>query len=301
MDAQTQAIDTFLQGRYAGAGERGDAVRSLLLRLWSNFSVHADPHFVTELCSGDESRFAQRVWEMVLADRLVSAGFHISSAAEGPDLLVQKDGKKVWVEAVVPDVGDGVNRLPESYLHPRDFEVVDVPHQQILLRWTAAIREKHRKYQLYLKNGIVQPNDPYVVAVNSCLLGSYGFDGISQFPVAVEAVFPLGPLQVTINRQTLERTGQGHSYRASVLNANNAEVPTDIFTDRGHAGISAVLAAHIHPHDPSHPSAWVLVHNPLGTAPVLEGWFGLGDEYVAALGSDFVELTRRRLKPDIQE
>jgi hypothetical protein len=295
VDHPTQTIDTFLQARYSHLGNRSDSLRSPIMRLWETFRAYADPHFVAELCSGDESRFAQRVWEMVLADRLVSAGFQLSSASEGPDLLISKDGKKAWVEAIVPDVGVGANRLPDEYLQFQDCGVVNVPHEQILLRWTAATREKHRKYQLYLKNGTIGPTDHFIVAINSCLLGYCGFDGISQFPVAVEALIPVGPIQITSDRRTLKQTGQGHSYRASVLNANDAEVPTDNFTNPDHAGISAVLAAHVPPDDLLRSSSWIVVHNPRGTAPIPQGWLGLNEEYVATLGPDFVELTRHRM------
>jgi hypothetical protein len=92
---------------------------------------------------------------------------------------------------------------------------MEFPHEPLLLRWTAAIKEKAEKLlgnaagaKGYLDKGIVATDDTYVIAVNGRLLRGPHFatiNGISQFPFAVEAAFAVGPIAVVINLDTGER------------------------------------------------------------------------------------------------
>ena len=105
---RTQVISTFEDHwRNAQDKYRLEAV-SYFTTLYDRFCSEglADPIFETELTSGDPSRYAQRVAEMMLADHLWRAGFTLSSAAEGPDLKAQKNGKSVWLELVTPTPKD---------------------------------------------------------------------------------------------------------------------------------------------------------------------------------------------------
>lgn len=294
-DSDRARIAEFVACRYANAREdEGRAVQERLLSMWDRFAPHADSHFVEQLCSGDDSRFHQRFWEMSLAEHLEQCGFSISSDDEGPDLRAVEDERVFWLEAVVPDVGSGQNRLPEDYLRPTMGKVVTVPHEAILLRWTAAIKEKFRKYGGYREKGIVSAGEPYIIAVNSFLLGSQGFHGVSQYPHAVEAVFPVGPLQITIDRETLKQTGQGHQYRPFVLNANRRDVPTNVFLNPEYATISAVLGTHDSPdririgrHKP-----FVVVHNPLARSQIGRCTLCVDTEYHATVEEDGFTLRR---------
>jgi len=85
-----------------------------------------------------------------------------------------------------------------------------MPHEAMLLRWTAAVKEKAEKLlgnsvsgvKGYLQKGLAGTNDIYVVAVNARLLRGPNFasvTGISQFPFAAEAVFAIGPYAVNIS------------------------------------------------------------------------------------------------------
>jgi len=287
----TEVIAEFISKRYACAREdESQAVQQRLLAMWDRFAPHADGSFVEEFCSGDDSKFHQRYWEMLLAEHLEHCGFTISSAEEGPDLRAVKDGEVYWFEAVVPDVGTGANRLPDGYLHS-DFS--SVPHEAILLRWTAAIKEKCTKYAAYRKKGIVAASEPCVIAVNSCLLGVTGFDGISQYPAAVDAVVPVGPFQITIDRVTLQQTGHGHQFRPSVLNANRKDVPTNVFLRPESAAISAIFAMHESPDRiSSRTDRVVMVHNPLAQNPIRPNTLYARAEYVAAIRDDGFELRK---------
>ena len=97
-----------------------------------------------------------------------------------------------------------------------------------------------------------------------------GFDGISQFPVAVETVYPIGPKQIHIIRETLEVVGQDLAYRPEVIKANNSPVPTNLFLEPAHSTISAILAFHKKPDHLVFPGGRDLIHPPiLATMPLL--------------------------------
>jgi type I restriction enzyme S subunit len=89
-----------------------------------------------------------------------------------------------------------------------------MPHEAMLLRWTAAIKEKAEKLLGsvdgsrvgYLTKGTVRSDEAYVIAINGRMLRRLGSSllGISQFPFAAEAVFAFGPYELHLDRKTLK-------------------------------------------------------------------------------------------------
>ncbi|MBI5187313.1 MAG: hypothetical protein HZA01_16525 [Nitrospinae bacterium] len=251
----------------------------------------ADPKFTDELVSGSDSKFWSCVSEALLAERLKDKTFPTrSKPGHGPDLLVLNGDRKVWIESICPEpVG-----LPDAWLNIQPGTVGDFPHQAILLRWTSAVKEKAEKLlgssdgQIagYLSKGVVAPADAYVIAVNGCRLRHGPFSallGISQFPFAAEAVFPIGPYQLHINRETLKVVARGHQVRFHIEKPNKALVPTSMFLDPHFAAVSAIWAVEL---DGSsvvgNQERSVAVHNPLArNNPVPVGFLKADDEYVA--------------------
>lgn len=233
----------------------------------------ADSHFGSELANGPEYVYRQRVGELLLAEALWSDGFSLGSADEGPDFRAEKNGETFWIELITPEP----TGIPENFLHGLSG-IYTFPHEQILLRWTAAIAEKVRKLlgspehgKGYLEKGLVKPDERYIIAVNDRLLVRWpdGMIGISQFPFPVEALLAVGPYEVRINRETLETVSAGHQQRVFVLNRNNAEVPTNTFFDRRYAPISAVLGITLREEAIlGRPHRNALVYNPLATNPL---------------------------------
>ena len=201
---------------------------------------------------------------------------------DGPDFSFDIAGRRVWVEAISPGPGDGNNRVPDNRPStPNVVEVFDAPVIPVLLRHTAAIDEKFRKYQRYRERGVVGPSDPFLIAVDSSQLGLSGFEGGSGFPAALEAVYPLGAMQVHFAVGSPEQTRTDHQYRPAVQNANSANVQTTRFLDEAYAGISGIIAADRcdvyllnYPIRPV-----VLVHNKVATNPIPEGQLKVDFEY----------------------
>lgn len=257
---------------------------------------YADPTFENNVCSENDFRHAQGLSEALVSHELRSAGLTVQPSRDGPDLLVLNGARRIWVEVICPTP----NGIPADWLEPAldgDVRVVNFPHPEILLRWTAAIKEKAEKLlgnptlnvQGYIERGIVRPDDSYVIVVNGCLLrGSHtGIKGISQLPFAVEATLRLGPYAIRINARTLEQVGEGHTWRASVPNANGAPVPTDTFFDPRFAPISAVLAVDLDAYSPMRRAKpMALVHNPHAIAPVDRNFLPAEEEYVVTFQNE---------------
>lgn len=227
----------------------GKTISSHLEELWTKFHPYADTNFIEELESSDSGKFHQRYWEMFLGAWLIDMGFQLlPHNNEGPDIAIQLNDRKVFFEAIVPGPGDGPDKVPE--LIPQvwepgvKLEAKDVPSNQILMRWTSAFHTKAQQFRKYIDSGIVSGKDSCVIAINSCLLGHFGFDGISSFPAALEAVYPIGPQQVHFTQNQPEKTTVDLQHRPSVEKSNKSPIKTTPFMSDEFGFISALIATH---------------------------------------------------------
>jgi type I restriction enzyme S subunit len=287
-------IETFLAQRFPGEGPC-QIVRDHLITVCNAFmkSGSADRKFAKELCSGDEAKFWACISEALLATHLRESGFNLEPARSiGPDLLMVHNGRRVWVEVICPQP-TGV--LP-ACLKFEPNKATTPPHEQILLRWTSAIKEKAEKLigsangsiKGYLEKGVVGPDIAYVIAVNGCQLRHGGvfssLVGISQLPVAVEAVFAVGPYQIMINRDTLEQTDSGHTYRPEIPKSASVTVPTCTFLDPQFQPISAIWAVDVNGQSViGNLEPMAVVHNPNALNPIPVSFLPAHEEYVATL------------------
>jgi hypothetical protein len=233
------SVDEFLTNRFADSPPE----LRYYTRLWQAYQASglADPHFTREIMRGDDGQFWSRVWEMVLYRHIAGLTSKISSAPAGPDFRAVIGGTPVYIEAITPDPSG----LPADWLklpEPGKIRVRTYPHEAMLLRWTAALKEKRDQFDRHRKSGLVEDGVPTVVAVNSCRLSPWPeVIGITQWPFAVEAVFPVGPLAIPVDVTTGEFGQSYQSVRLSVTNRNGSQVPTDSFVNAAYAGVSAVL------------------------------------------------------------
>jgi hypothetical protein len=275
--------------------------KASLIALWQRYQALGLPnaHFVTEFTSGKKPVVFQRAWEMMLARHLDAQGHHLTTAAEGPDFRFEHNGLVVWVEAVSPEPMG----VPDHWLeHPKpvEFKVGDVPHHEVLLRWTSAIEAKWKKLRAYRAKNIVGQSDAYVIAINGCQLGAFALQhGVSRYPYAVEAVYALGPVAIPINRDTGQFGQAFVTTRPAIQNAKGAPVPTALFLDQTYAGISGLVACSFdRSDDPDLPVD--VVHNHFASIPVPNRILGTaGEEWIAESdGSDGVTLRRLEEQAD---
>lgn len=285
---------------------------SCLLDLYVRYSSWGikDKKFEKEFFEGSDGPFYSYLWEMILAAYFVEAGWEVSSSDVGPDFLIGDDSQPIWVEAICP----GPTGLPKEWLEASDeIRAISVPHEQILLRWTSALKEKKDKLMGsvkrnnktgdeinipgYLEKGYVDARNPYVIAINSCRLGLYESDllyvGVSQLPYAVEAAFPIGPLAVEINRETLETSGAKHTNRWFIEKDNGSNVPTDSFLNPDYQQVSAIIGscAGLNAVCGRKPPI-AIVHNPIAENPLPVGLIEVDEEFIAEDKGDHYELRR---------
>lgn len=275
-------ITDFLERRYASPTDRWRASIEKLERYWAAFKPYADPGFVAEFCTDDAADYQQRYWELFLGATLLEQGIKLKpNTGEGPDLSFDLDGRTVWIEAISPEQGDGNNRIPVSPDQPLGEPLVayTVPAREILLRHTAAIEEKVRKYRGYRDNGTVAAGDPFIIALDCSQLGIFGFDGISGFPATLEAVYPMGPQQVHFVPGAPDQTTSDLQYRPSVENANQAQVPTTRFLDVAYSGISGILSSSKNDGERYPPIPMIFVHNKLAANPLRPSPIRVDTEY----------------------
>ena len=165
-------IQSHIQQRFPSQYPNSVALRNALTQACVEFvnSGRADPKFVSEFVSGEDQKFWACISEALIAGHLQSKTFPERIAhGSGPDFLVLDGNRKVWIEVVCPEPV----QVPADWLNPQPGGT-SFPHQEILLRWTSAIKAKAEKLigtpdgkvVGYLEAGIVGTGDAYVIAVN---------------------------------------------------------------------------------------------------------------------------------------
>ncbi|MFD0930596.1 hypothetical protein ACFQ1T_12490 [Methylophilus glucosoxydans] len=307
-DLEKQLIEQQIELYFPGAHPRAIAWRTHLISVCKQFidSGLADSQFVRELTSSIKQNFWARLSEALIARRLKGLIFNQrTNVGEGPDFLLMHDNRKVWIEAICPEP---IN-VPEKWLSSSaESGVVAFPHREILLRWTGAIQKKAEALmgngmtkKGYLESGLVGANDAYIIAVNGCQLRSGPFPalfGISQSPFAVEAVFPIGPYEIRLDKISGEVLGGQHQHRPEFPNHNNSPISTTMFTDPKFQYISAIWALDLNGGESignAEPTA--LIHNPLARNPIPLGLLPADEEFVAHKQEDGFELSKTLGKP----
>ncbi len=242
------------------------------------FRPWADAHFQTEL----KRDFFARFWEMLVATELVAQGFSISSSNKGPDVCLHHAGGKIWIEATAARQG-GVpkNQVPEvQYVSLSDppHPAQEVPHAAIKLRYTSRLDDKRQVCADYLADGIIAPQDPFVIALHAGILP---FTKVERdLPRIVECLFALGDTYITVNVETDELLERGVTQRWTLKNRNDAEIRHDLFLQEEYRCISAILFSSIMPHElGNNPVFQTLVHNPFAHAPLERGLIPVSREY----------------------
>jgi hypothetical protein len=208
-------------------------LRERIVELFRFLDGLEDPHFEQQL---DRDAHA-RLWEMMLAKILKSEGYELKSTDHGPDFVIEKDGKRVFIEAICPGPGDegNPNSVPPIVYGAPIFQ--DVPVAQIVLRIRSALEEKKRKYAQYLAQGIVSEGDICIIAVSSSKIGRAS--GLWP-PLILRATHGLGNPYVVFapGEGAVE---EGITECKSIPKVGGHEIDTTFFLSGENGLISAVL------------------------------------------------------------
>src|SRR5882724_8048451 len=93
-------ISEHLLSRYSGDSPSRVAVREFVERVCRRYIDLglADLNFEGDLCCGSDARFWQRLSEALLAHELLEVGLIVRPSREGPDMLIQHEGRNIWIE-----------------------------------------------------------------------------------------------------------------------------------------------------------------------------------------------------------
>lgn len=282
--------------------------RLLAIYEWFTREGLADKNFDKELTN--DASYRERLSELLIAYKLMRAGYRLTSDGAGPDLWASKGSNGFWVEIITPRPMS----IDPAYIEQVGASadgMLNVPSDQILRRWTAAIDAKAQKLRRYLDKGYVQSDQPFVIAVNGRSLrgdSNIGFNGVSMNPCAVEVLFGLGSLGLkSIAKGKITDVRIGRSHRSSVDSINRASIPMTTFLDDANAQISGVWAMDIDENevllDPLWPGlkrgyfSCAGIFNPFAANPLAPGDLPTFEDWTCQVTEDSYQLTHHNRIP----
>jgi type I restriction enzyme S subunit len=284
----------FLPGETDNAGYRnirdGEkpievAIKAFVERLWTEYEPYCgDNHFLIEA----KTQFLQRFWEMYLAVGFLEAGYTLEKTdGAQPDILINHQGRRIWIEAVCPNLGNGPNAVPslnaaayEAKQQGKGAVVMDYPDLLLIQRYTAKIRDKYQQYRKWLEKGIVSAGEPFIIAINSAGLE---FGDINEVVTQLaRSVLGFEHLRIpfTVNEEEAKPEGEPFwSMRETVKTASGEEIQVDTFMKGVYPEISGLIGAKIDaansPGFSGKPllTGFELLHNPTTNNPLSSGVF----------------------------
>jgi hypothetical protein len=216
-----QDVDPVYRNLRDGTSARLKSARQFSEGLWLRFYPLADLNFVEEFSRNCSNRF----WEMYLGCTFIDAGLCPHSSGAGPDLSVSSAENIIRIEAIAPSSGDSSS--PDAVPLIQNGIVQRMPVEKVVLRYRAALEEKHRKHVDYLAAGGLTPLDPYVIAVNGSNVRFASC--VDDPPVGMRAVFPLGDLTVSFSKDPAVDGESYFAHRPLITKNTGSNVSTSIF------------------------------------------------------------------------
>jgi hypothetical protein len=210
--------------------------------------------------------FHPRTWEMYCGASFVKKNILPKTCKkdEGPDFKIDKN---IWFECVISNDGVGQNEVPK----PLFGKVNSIPEEQIILRFLNSFNKKYQKYQRYLQNETINPEDPFVIAIN------YGIFGISypldiDIPIAIKALYNIQCRTLSVPVGNSNKRIEGFKKRSAT---------GEMFLDQKYNGISAVIACSndVLNHAEETGSDLYIVVNPNAKNPLPKKFIGLFKQY----------------------
>jgi hypothetical protein len=269
-DVTGDNIDRAYQNLCSARSRIEREIRQVLASMWSVYEPYADLDFRQGFARDPEARF----WEMYVGTRLLEAGKTLLLTANRPrvggqpDICVIDGARRIWIEAIVPDVGSpGPDQVRRPVPLNEGGGVSLAPKRQIQLRTTSALLTKTRVVEDYLGTGIIEPNDVRLVAIG---VGRFGIYASEEPPTILSAVFPIGEYFVSIDRETLQVVNQG--FQSSFhIERQGGEVSRTAFLSQRYASISGAIWSRISIGNMSRVERpLTLVHNPVATVRMQE-------------------------------
>ena len=281
-------------------------ISAYLEKLWEQWQLYADSHFRSE-CQQSEEKFHQRFWEMYLGTTLINQGKLVQTNSIGPDLTFIENHKKIWIEAIAPSSGKpgNPNSVPPLVyeeikycpntgkalpLTGRGGSLADWEHP-IRLRYSSAIQNKYcsrdkskkrRGIIPYLAKGVIQREDPVIIAINSGNIDQEDPNGL--MPVIQKVCYGFGDYEIHLayNRQDKKVENRGTSYTRKELaykvdkEHRQIQIDSAVFLTKKYPYIGAILFSYAKlsrlPFG-QFCQNFILIHNPFAKNSVARGLF----------------------------
>lgn len=264
-------------------------IRASIEAFWEDYeSLCPDPHFL-EMAKTD---FISAVWQMQLTVLLKGRGFSlVKTNEEGPDISFKRNGKRCWIEAIAPTPGDGADAVPT----PRPDFVTHLPEERIILRLRSAIRDKIEQHRAWLTAGLVEQDEPFIIAVNAGKIP--GADLAPEVSFMEKALFALGREGWRVEIPSGRISGLHFPFRDRILKRSGAPVQTNIFLNGEAPLVSGVIFSPDHVGN-THSMAGrdlITIYNPTASNPVPRALFPFGREKWVKGGLLYTTDWRRRV------
>lgn len=145
--------------------------KETLEKLWSVVAEYVDKSYRIRLLD-NEIQFKQYLWELYLKYYLINNGYSLMKSLhnKGPDIEFNNANHNVYIECVVPGVGDNDFKVPAMEMNGCG----PIPFEQLKCRLKFAIFNKIQKYKEYIDKELVKKDDKLIIAVNTSDLDLYG-------------------------------------------------------------------------------------------------------------------------------
>ena len=219
-------------------------VKRALARIWSTLGEFI-PEPPKQFLSEFRKDFPARSWELYVLALIARSGAKLEkSPRTGPDFCATlPDGRRFWVECVVPGHGEGDDAVPPPPSHDANGRRSGTlgPSDRIAMRYTNVITTKIAKVESYRAKGIVKPSEPVLVAVNQGAIELSDLHDV-DVPLLVRVLFGIGEPVILVDPYA--HTSKAHVPRMpSVRKRAGSDVPTQIFLTEASASIAGVLFA----------------------------------------------------------
>gem|GEM_PF-3435898 len=210
---------------------------------------------------------------MWLTCKLLNQGFKLEEKkgrkSAGPDICILDNQKHVWIEAQFVEKGNGPDAIENN-----EFGCGFHPHKdKVNLRYLNAVSEKHEKYKIYLKKEIIQPDEPYVIAI-----GAIGILGYKMVQSIFESVFGIGQYTVEIDTTCSKIVNEYYPSKPQIIKESGSPVSTTRFLTKKANEISAILIANPCPIEMTSPKLSMIL-NPNAINPLSTEWLKEGHVY----------------------
>lgn len=206
--------------------------------LWKKYEPYSEPNFLKCLRSKNNNGFHTFSWQMYLANVLMDKGYKLApNTGEGPDLQVIKDGKNIWIEAIITTPGK--NKTADDY--PRDGDIYKALDPRVA-RISNALTKKYKKYNERYLGKICKKDEPFLIAIN-------GNNTETQFRGrAIEATV-YGRGNDVFPRREGSLVGNFYEFRENIeieKDGKKVQIPTNYFCADKYKEISAVIYCERH-------------------------------------------------------